>query len=145
MHRKENGKSSRGGGVVDVVRLEQGEQGTLGVVRLDGRCCWLSLEPPDRGNRPNVSSIPAGEYRCGPVASPRFGETYAVLDVPGRSHILFHAGNTAADTEGCILLGRRFGSVEGRRAVLESRPGLAGFLRSLAGGEGFRLRISEHY
>ena len=44
----------------------------------------------------------------------------AVRDVPGRDHILFHPGNTAADTRGCILPGTRPGRMDGRRAVLES-------------------------
>jgi len=30
--------------------------------------------------------------------SPKFGETYMVMDVPGRDRILFHLGNTKGDS-----------------------------------------------
>ena len=40
--------------------------------------------------------------------SPRFGlDTLTLLDVPGFDFIRIHAGNTAQDTEGCLLLGMR--------------------------------------
>lgn len=34
--------------------------------------------------------------------------------------ILLHRGNTARDTEGCILIGERHGELDGRPAVLAS-------------------------
>lgn len=74
-----------------------------------GRFCiaeddWLN-------NKPNQSCIPSGLYRCKAVVSPKFGATYEVTKVPGRSHILFHAGNTEEDTQGCLLLGSSFGAL----------------------------------
>lgn len=32
-------------------------------------------------------------------------ETFEVLSVPGHTGILFHKGNTQADSDGCVLLG----------------------------------------
>jgi hypothetical protein len=52
------------------------------------------------------TAIPAGRYRVTLENSPRFGpETLTIHDVPGFQFVRIHAGNTAADTEGCPLLG----------------------------------------
>lgn len=129
--------------LVEIIRIESSEDGVFGLLRLDGRAQCLTLEPPDRGNTPNVSCIPAGRYVCRRVRSPRFGETFEVAEVPGRSHILLHAGNTGADTEGCILLGSRLGRVEGRRGVLASAEALRGFLEATAGRDGLDLAVID--
>jgi hypothetical protein len=58
---------------------------------------------------------------------------YRLLDVPGRSGILIHAGNHAGeaplktDTQGCILLGAKLGKLHGQQAVLDSRLALHAF------------------
>ena len=39
--------------------------------------------------------------------SPKFGKnTWHILEVPDRSYILIHAGNTSNDVVGCIALGK---------------------------------------
>lgn len=131
--------------VVEIVRLEEAEEGTFGVLRLNKRTLCLTLEPTDRLNERDHSSIPAQQYRCRRTVSPRFGETFEVTGVPGRDHVLLHPGNTARDTRGCILLGERFGPVDGVRSVLDSRRAHAAFMALLAGRDGFHLTIAEHY
>ncbi len=84
----------------------------------------LTLERPWRNNAPEVSCIPPGSYTARRVTSPKFGETFEVTGVPGRSHILMHKGNTPADTEGCILVGAQWGTIAGCPAVLDEQPGL---------------------
>ncbi|QGY39656.1 hypothetical protein GM415_05835 [Pseudodesulfovibrio cashew] len=128
---------------LDLLRIEQGEDGTFGVLRLDGKAWCVTLEPQDLGNAENVSCIPAGRYVCRRVHSPHFGETFQIADVPGRSHILLHAGNVAGDTRGCVLLGRRFGSLEGCRAVLDSGRTVAEFMAELAGEDEFSLVVRD--
>jgi len=60
---------------------------------------WFTLEPS-----PPV--IPSGVYEVRITPSPKFGRLLPLLiDVPGHDGIRIHPGNTARDTEGCILLG----------------------------------------
>lgn len=110
---------------------------TLGTLEFDGLTLF-TLEQPWRGNARRVSCIPAGEYLCEMVVSPRFGRVYAVRDVPSRSHILFHAGNTAADTQGCILVGLAARPQDNR--ITQSRIALQR-LHEYLGRRPFTLRI----
>lgn len=120
-------------------RIEMHSAYTLGVLKAPGFRCF-TMERPWRNNEQNVSCIPTGDYDCKIRMSPKFGRVYMLLSVPGRSYILIHAGNTANDTYGCILLGKKAGYIESRRAVLLSRPTLRRFMQ-VFGGEDFRLTI----
>ena len=72
-----------------------------------------TLEPPWRTLRmerkaKGQPATPAGTDRVGLGPSTRFGRKMPrLLDVPGFKAILMHWGNTVADTQGCILVGRR--------------------------------------
>ena len=80
----------------------------LGVLFIQGRLSFTTLEPPWLNNEPNKSCIPINIYRCSRKDSPKFGLTYEVEEVPNRSAILLHVGNYSPDTQGCILLGSGF-------------------------------------
>ena len=102
----------------------------------------VTLELPWRSNKPNVSCIPAQEYTCKKTDSSRFGETYEVMDVFQRTHILFHKGNLDDDTKGCILLGESFGVLREEPAVLQSRDAFTEFKDIvLKDNNEFRLEI----
>ncbi len=136
--------------VVYLMRLRSDEQGTLGSLMTPGGYTCLSLELPDRNNRPNLSRIPVGEYRCTWHRSPRFGWVYWVRNVPGRSAVLIHPGNLAGDTtrglkthsHGCLLLGKHVGRLNGQRAVLASRPAIRDFCEVM-NQKDFTLKIME--
>lgn len=130
---------------VDLVRLERSDEGVFGMLRIDGQVQCVTLEPPQRGNEKNVSCIPPGRYDCRRRVSRRFGETFEVLGVPNRSDILFHAGNLATDSRGCILLGEGLGRVQGRRAIVRSRSAVSVFCAALQREQGFRLDVVEGF
>jgi hypothetical protein len=74
-----------------------------------------------------VTAIPAGTYEINLSYSQRFGPaTITLMDVPGYQYIRGHAGNTSADTEGCLLFGMRNSAC----TVKDSRTAL-GLVRSL--------------
>lgn len=128
---------------VRIVRVEESDQGTLGVLVLDGAAFCCTLEPPDRDNTVNRSCIPAGTYWAMRKKSPKFGDTFEIKDVPGRSHILFHPGNVVKDTAGCILLGQHFGKLKGARAVLNSGRTFQAFMERAGKSGAFELEIIE--
>lgn len=77
---------------------------TLGEITINGEHQCFTLE---RDASEGKGSIPAGSYRIIVAGSNRFGRLMPrLVDVPGFEGILLHSGNTAADTEGCILVGR---------------------------------------
>jgi hypothetical protein len=52
-----------------------------------------------------------------------------VNDVPNRSEILFHSGNTFADSHGCILVAEKFETwSDGSVSIADSRIGMAELL-----------------
>ena len=131
--------------IVELVRLEESEQGTFGVLKVNKRVVCLTLEPKDMENQQDISSIPAQQYICKKVDSPGFGRVFKVTNVPGRSNVLFHIGNTDKNTAGCILLGSTYGDLNGKRAVLGSGTAFKRFYKKLAGAEKFHLTIQEHF
>lgn len=49
--------------------------------------------------------IPPGDYFGHVTKSPKFKKEAIYIDVPKRSGIMFHVGNSPSDSRGCILLG----------------------------------------
>jgi hypothetical protein len=122
-------------------------QPTYGVlIREDGVPFALTLERPWRDNQRNVSCIHTGRYIAKRHVSPKFGETFWVQDVPGRSEILFHKGNIADDSHGCILVGEQFDPVKGEDGIVASKQGFDEFMRLTAGLEEIVVTITgRHY
>ena len=82
---------------------------TIGNLYLDGEWLCDTLENPYLNNQRNISCIPEGQYKVR-LRTARESATkdylhLLVQDVPDRSLILFHSGNTAKDTRGCVLVG----------------------------------------
>jgi hypothetical protein len=84
---------------------------------------FYTLELFWKNNATCESCIPGGTYHIKKVSA----EKWEVLNVPGREGIQIHAGNTAADTTGCILIGKSRGILEGMPAVLQSKEAMEAF------------------
>ena len=130
---------------VRLVRVEESNEGTFGNLIICSQVFCVTLERPDELNKQNISSIPAQQYQCIRIRSPQFGETFEIIDVPGRSHALFHAGNRIKNTKGCVILAQYFGKLQGDRAVLNSGKTFAEFLKIMKGIDVFSLTIKEVY
>jgi hypothetical protein len=86
------------------------DESTIGELFLNGERMCDTLELPYRDNQRSISCIPAGEYkvrlRYARESATRDYLHLLVQDVKDRSYILFHRGNSAKDTRGCILVGQ---------------------------------------
>lgn len=89
---------------------------TLGDLEIDGKWFCNTLEPKERyldAAHPRrkvkgYTAIPEGRYPVVITWSPRLKAWLPLLlHVPLFSGVRIHAGNTATDTSGCILVGRR--------------------------------------
>ncbi len=113
---------------VEVKRVFKGANYTIGKLYIDGVYFCDTLEDTVRPAGVKIAgktAIPAGTYRVKKTMSPRFKKVLPeILNVPNYTGVRIHAGNTAADTEGCVLLG--FNHTKG--AVLDSANTVARFM-----------------
>lgn len=104
---------------------------TIGKLYINGKYFSDTLEDIDRGldssmpldvlrrkKLAHMTAIPTGTYKVTmEVVSPKFskssfyrqfggGRVPRLLNVPAFSGVLIHCGNTAKDTDGCILIGQ---------------------------------------
>ena len=117
---------------LEVKRTYRGPKYTIGHLYIDGKYFCDTLEDPCRNLTQNMTlteilnkkfkgdtCIPYGRYYVSldiisakysniqkyPYTAMAKGKMPRVLNVPGFSGILIHAGNTQKDTEGCLLVG----------------------------------------
>ena len=106
---------------------------TIGRLYVDGNYFCDTLEDTVRDLNKNgkfdngekkvhsKTAIPYGAYEIKWTYSPRFKKyTPQLMNVPSFEGIRIHAGNTSADTEGCLLLGenKQVGKVLNSRATI---------------------------
>lgn len=117
---------------ITVKRIAKRASYTIGKMYIDGKYFCDTCEDTDRGLTQYMSTneirrkkihgktaIPSGTYKVDMnTISPKYNNPNRyfyvkkykakmprLLNVPGFSGILLHAGTTAADTDGCILVG----------------------------------------
>lgn len=114
---------------IKVKRKWKKEAYAIGKMYIDGEYICDTLEDKDRGLTSNMSvaqicgvkvhgetAIPTGRYLVDmKTVSPRFGgraqyqfckgRLPRLCNTPGYQGVLIHIGNTAKDTDGCILVG----------------------------------------
>lgn len=127
-------------------RVDHREWGVYGVLIGPKGPAIVTLERPAIDGFGKMSHIKAGVYTCKRVKSPRFGDTYEVTGVVGRSHILFHSGNWVDDSKGCILTGTSFdpvGGSDGKVGVTGSKMAFDEMMDLLDGVPSFTLTVSD--
>ena len=108
-----------------IIRDTFSEKSTLGKLFINGELFCDTLELPYINNERSISCIPAGKYkvrlRTARESATRDYLHLLVQDVPDRDYILFHRGNSAKDTRGCILVGngRKQDIVENSRLAMD--------------------------
>lgn len=100
-------------------REKSSAQSTQGKLFVDGAFECHTLEDPVRDKKIfGQTAIPAGRYHVEITWSDHFGKLLPLIEhVANFDGVRIHSGNTASDTEGCILVGR----VRGKDCVSESR------------------------
>lgn len=106
--------------IIDLHRKWRKATYSIGVLSIDGVRICETIEDADRGLNQTDSlesikakkvkgktAIPTGTYEIKITHSPRFKKNLPLLlNVPGYDGVRIHSGNTAEDTEGCILCGK---------------------------------------
>ncbi|HSY50387.1 MAG TPA: DUF5675 family protein [Thermoanaerobaculia bacterium] len=118
---------------------------TIGELSIDGAFECYVLEDVVRPAGVKVdgeTAIPAGTYNVIIDYSNRFARQMPhILDVPNFQGIRIHSGNTAVDTEGCLLLGQ----TKDVDFVGESKAAFAAFFpkleAALSGGQQVTITI----
>lgn len=91
-----------------VHRIWKTDRTTIGELTIDGDHFCYTLEDvvrPPGVKIPKETAIPEGRYRLVIDFSQRYQRNMPhVLDVPMFTGIRLHAGNTEADTEGCVIV-----------------------------------------
>jgi len=124
-----------------LVRFTSTDAGTFGVMLDEGIPFCLTIERPWLNNLREVSCIPTGIYICKRINSPKFGNTFEVTNVFGRSEILFHKGNIMDDSHGCIILGEQYELLNGKPAVIASGKAFEEFLSKTKDVNEFVLEV----
>lgn len=100
---------------IEVKRVTKLPKCTIGEMYVDGVFECYTVEdtvrevkgsPVKTWKIPHVTAIPSGDYNVRITMSNRFKKLMPLLDgVEGFEGVRIHTGNTAEDTEGCIIVG----------------------------------------
>lgn len=85
---------------------------TLGILYVDGEEFCYTVEDTDRKLESGgikiygKTAIPRGTYEVEVTYSPKYNKPLPeIKHVPNYTGVRIHSGNTAADTEGCVIVG----------------------------------------
>ena len=105
--------------LINIKRIAKKDNYTIGKMYIDNEWFCDTLEDTDRGLSNDMSdddvkkikvygktAIPIGTYKVVLTYSPKFKRILPLIEnVIGFSGIRIHSGNTANDTDGCVLVG----------------------------------------
>lgn len=134
-----------------VLEREYFDDCTLGTMKFADGFELQTLELPWKDNQSRVSCIPEGQYalamrRSGVVSRTTGGaypEGWEVVNVPDRTYIMVHVGNTVDDVLGCILVGQSRGVLGNKKAVLSSRAAFEQFMSKMQDHQTWGLIIKD--
>lgn len=122
-------------------RTELTKEYTLGELYVDGKFFCHTIEDTVRAPGVKVyakTAIPAGTYKVSLTMSQRFKQVLPLVhDVPMFEGIRIHSGNTAEDSEGCILVGLK----KGKGQVLDSRSAMNALMSKLKDVKDIKLEV----
>ena len=123
-------------------RFNQSKYQTLGELLFDGKVLCKTLELPWMNNERGKSCIPTGEYTVVRRVSPKYGEHFHLVDVPGRQWILIHPANYVSQWLGCIAVGKAHRDINGggRKDLTSSVDTMKMLLQTLP-KKAFKLEI----
>ena len=138
---------------IELVRIAFKETYTIGKLYVDGKYFSDVLEDVDRGLDSSMTeseilekkvkgqtAIPTGHYVINITYSPKYKRMMPLLlDVKGFSGIRIHSGNTAKDTEGCLLVGKN----KKVGMVLESRDTYQRLFKMMEGQKEITIDITR--
>lgn len=138
---------------IELVRIAFKNTYTIGKLYVDGKYFCDVLEDVDRGLDSSMSdseilekkvkgqtAIPTGHYVINITYSPKYKRMMPLLlDVKGFSGIRIHSGNTAKDTEGCLIVGKN----KKVGMVLESRDTYKRLFKMMEGQNEITIDITR--
>lgn len=137
--------------ILELKRMIYTPTTTLGVLRVDGAHeCFVCEDFVRRAGEPKVpgrTAIPPGSYDVAISFSPRFKRDLPLVSpVPGFTGIRIHAGNSADDTEGCLLPGEqlRYDANGVPDGVLRSRVAFDRLFAKLAAAGSAIIHVENH-
>lgn len=88
-------------------RTDRTENSTIGELSVDGRIICYTLEDIEREVKiKGKTAISKGIYNVSITMSNRFKKMMPLIEnVPNFSGVRIHSGNTAENTDGCVLVG----------------------------------------
>lgn len=135
---------------MELVRFAYTPMGTFGKLVLPNNKELYTVEKAWRANRKAESCIPEGEYKLRKRDSPvvartsrgKYPQGWEVVNVPDRTFIMIHVGNTENDLDGCIAPGIDLGFVHNKWAVVQSAVAMDELMTALTKAE-YDLTIKQ--
>jgi len=126
---------------IRVKRTDFTDESTIGELYINDKLSMYTLEDLDRGLKDempiegikalkvhSLTAIPTGRYQLVMSFSNRFQKYLPeILNVKGFAGIRMHTGNKAADSEGCILVGK----TKTKNFISGSKVAFEGLLREI--------------
>lgn len=128
-----------------ILRKTVTDRSTIGKLYVDGQFECFTLEDVPRAEKiAGETCIPVGVYPLKITYSPRFKRDLPLLlNVPGFEGVRIHTGNSAKDTEGCILVGQLAGADVIWQSQLAFNSLFAKLKAAQANGDEIKLEVQS--